>query len=127
MVPENLYYTKEHEWIKVEDSTALVGITDYAQDTLGEITFVELPVEGKSIEQGDEVAVAESSKAASDVYGPLSGKITQVNSELEDNPELINEDCYQAGWIWKMTIDQQDQLEKLMNAQQYEKFLEGID
>lgn len=127
MVPEDLYYTKQHEWIRITDDTAIVGITDYAQDTLGEITFVELPVEGKQFESNDEVAVVESSKAASDVYAPASGKVTEVNAELEDNPELINEDCYEAGWIWKMSITDKSQIEKLMNAEQYEQFLKDVE
>ncbi|MHC4842956.1 MAG: glycine cleavage system protein GcvH, partial [Planctomycetota bacterium] len=102
MVVEGLLYTKEHEWAKVEDKIATVGITDYAQEQLGEVTFVELPEVGKELTLNDEIGVVESSKAASDVYSPMAGKIIEANSALESNPELINEDCYKKGWICKL-------------------------
>ena len=99
MVIEGLLYTKEHEWVKKEDDVIVMGITDHAQQMLGDITFVELPELDTSIKQGAQIAVVESSKAASDVFSPVSGKITEVNQELEDSPEFANESCYDKGWI----------------------------
>ena len=125
MVVEGLLYTKEHEWAKVEDKIATVGITDYAQEQLGEVTFVELPEVGKELTLNDEIGVVESSKAASDVYSPVAGKITEVNTALESNPELINEDCYEKGWICKLEISDTSELDSLMNSQEYEEYLKG--
>lgn len=125
-VVEGLLYTKDHEWAKVAGDTATVGITDYAQEQLGELVFVELPVVGKEFGVHKELAVVESSKAASDVYCPVAGKVTKVNAELETKPELINEDCYRAGWICKLTITDKKSFDSLMNAKQYEEFLETL-
>ena len=125
MVLEGLYYTKEHEWVKIETDTAVVGITDYAQQSLGEITFVELPAAGKKVEAGGELAIVESSKAASDVYCPLAGEIIEINSQLESEPELINEDCFGQGWICKLKIEKPD-LTGLMNSQEYEQYIKGL-
>jgi glycine cleavage system H protein len=99
MVVEGLYYTKEHEWVKIDGDMAIIGITDHAQEMLGEITYVELPKLDKEVDAGDDLAVVESSKAASDVYAPVAGRVVEVNPELETRPELINEDCYDTGWI----------------------------
>jgi glycine cleavage system H protein len=126
MVVEGLSYSKEHEWVKIEGDEAVVGITDYAQQMLGEITYVELPEVGKEAEAGDELAVVESSKAASDVYAPLSGKVSEVNSELEEKPELINGDCYEKGWIYKVAIKDKKEAGGLMNSKQYEEYLKGL-
>ena len=126
MVVEGLLYTKEHEWVKIEGETATVGITDYAQQQLGEITFVELPAVDKQFQQHEEMAVVESSKAASDVYSPLSGKLIEVNSALESKPELINQDCYKAGWICKLSLTDDKSTENLMDAKQYEEYLKAI-
>jgi len=123
MVIEGLLYTKEHEWAKVEGNTATIGITDYAQEQLGEITFVELPETGMQLQQSEEFAVIESSKAASDVYAPLSGKVIETNSQLETEPELINNDCYNSGWVCKIEVTDKKAAENLMNAKQYEQFL----
>jgi len=123
MVIEGLLYTKEHEWAKVEGNTATIGITDYAQEQLGEITFVELPETGMQLQQSEEFAVIESSKAASDVYAPLSGKVIEINSQLETEPELINNDCYNSGWVCKIEVTDKKAAENLMNAKQYEQFL----
>jgi len=123
MVVEGLLYTKEHEWAKIEGNSATIGITDYAQQQLGEITFVELPEAGSQLQQSEEFAVIESSKAASDVYAPLSGKVTEINSLLETEPELINNDCYNSGWVCKIEITDKKGVENLMNAKQYEQFL----
>ena len=99
MVVEGLFYTKDHEWAEVNGDTVTMGITDYAQQMLGEIVFVELPTVAEEFQSHDEMAVVESTKAANDVYSPVTGKVVEVNSELEAKPELINEDCYKAGWI----------------------------
>ncbi len=123
MVIEGLLYTKDHEWAKVDGDTATVGITHYAQEQLGEITFVELPAVGKEVEQKDELAVVESSKAASDVYSPVAGEVTEVNTDLESAPEKINEDCYNTGWICKMKITDTRTIDSLMDSKQYEEYL----
>ncbi len=127
MAPKGLFFTENHEWIKLEGDTATVGVTDHAQESLGEITFVELPIEGKELSAGDEAAVVESSKAASDVYSPAGGTVTEVNNALEDNPETINESCYEDGWIWKMTVKDKSEVEGLIDEQAYNKYVEGLE
>lgn len=117
-------FTKEHEWIVVEDGIASVGITDYAQKKLGEIVYVELPEEGDEIEAGDSVASLESVKAASDIYAPISGEITEVNEELEDEPGLVNSDA-ETTWIVKMTVADEAELDGLMDEKAYLEFIEG--
>ena len=104
MIPKGLIYTKDHEWAKIEGDIAIIGITDHAQNQLGELTFVELPDVGKEVKQKGELAVVESSKAASDVYSPVTGKITEVNKALQAKPEIVNDECYGAGWICKIQI-----------------------
>jgi glycine cleavage system H protein len=126
MVAEGLFYTKEHEWVKIEGNTATVGITDHAQEMLGEITYAELPKIDKEVDAGDELAVVESSKAASDVYSPVAGKVVEVNTELETRPEIINEDCYDSGWICKMEVSGKNATAGLMSASEYEEYLKGI-
>jgi glycine cleavage system H protein len=118
--PRDLRYTKTHEWVRWNGKVATVGITDFAQDQLSDLTYVELPTEGDSFSAQEEVAVVESVKAASDVYAPVSGTITAVNKALLDKPELINTDPYGEGWIFKMTVDDVSELESLMDADQYE-------
>jgi glycine cleavage system H protein len=125
-VQQELLYTKDHEWGKVDGDTATIGITFYAQEQLGEIVFVELPKVGKEFGVHKEMAVVESSKAASDVYCPVAGKVTEVNSELELKPELINEDCYGQGWICKLKIADKKSLQDLMDAQKYEEYLKTL-
>jgi glycine cleavage system H protein len=125
MVKANLFYTKDHEWAEINGSTATIGITDYAQHSLGEITFVELPALNKKLNVHDSLAVVESSKAASDVYSPLAGEVAQVNEELSSKPELINQDCFNAGWICKLKVSNPD-TKHLMNAAQYEEYLKTI-
>jgi glycine cleavage system H protein len=125
-VQQGLLYTKDHEWAKVAGDTATVGITDYAQEQLGEIVFVELPKVGKEFGVHKEIAVVESSKAASDVYCPVAGKVTEVNTELESKPELINEDCYGTGWICKLKITDKKSLKDLMDAKKYEEYLKTL-
>lgn len=124
MVPKELRYTDEHEWIRVEGTTGTVGITEHAQDALGEITFVELPKPGDKVKRKDAVVVVESAKAAADVYAPADGTIGDVNAEVEDAPEMINEAPYGDGWLFKIDLDDPGQLDGLMDAKQYEEFLE---
>jgi glycine cleavage system H protein len=120
------YYTDEHEWIDVEGDIATVGITDYAQGQLGDIVFVELPEIGALIEQGKDAAVVESVKAASDVYAPITGEITEVNPALEEDPALVNSAPEDGGWFFKMTIADEGELDGLMDEDGYKAFLEGL-
>ena len=124
MVPEDLKYTKEHEWIKIEGDEAVFGITDHAQSELGDITFVELPEAGKEIKRSESFATVESVKAASDIYAPLSGSITEVNNALQDSPETINQSPYEEGWICRVKILNAAEEESLMDAAAYKKYLE---
>ena len=126
MVVEGLLYTKDHEWAKVEGDIATMGITDYAQEQLGELVFVELPEVGKEFAARKEIAVVESSKAAGDVYSPVAGTVTEVNSELATQPELINGDCYKGGWICKLKITDKKSLDSLMDAQKYQEYLDTL-
>lgn len=120
------YFTKEHEWIAVEGDTATVGITDYAQGQLGDITFVELPAEGASLGKGDSVSVVDSVKAASDVYSPVSGTVRAVNAALADNPELVNSAAEGDGWLWQMTLSDAGELEALMDEAAYREYVAGL-
>lgn len=126
MIEKGLLYTKEHEWARIEGDVASIGITDHAQDQLGELTFVELPDVGRDVKQKGELAVVESSKAASDVYSPVAGKVTEINTDLEANPELINKSCYNEGWICKLQITDAESAKNLMDAKQYEEYLKGL-
>jgi glycine cleavage system H protein len=125
-VKEGLRYTKDHEWVKVAGDTATVGITDYAQEHLGEIVFVELPQVGRQFAAHKEIGVVESSKAAGDVYCPVAGKVIEVNSALQSKPELVNQDCYGAGWICKLQITDGKTLDGLMDARGYEQYLHTL-
>ncbi|KPF64641.1 glycine cleavage system protein GcvH [Porphyrobacter sp. AAP60] len=120
------YFTEEHEWIDVEDDIATVGITDFAQGQLGDIVFVELPEVGAMIEQGKDAAVVESVKAASDVYAPITGEITEVNPALEEDPSLVNSSPEEDGWFFKMTIAAESELDKLMDEEAYKAFIEAL-
>ncbi len=124
ILPE-LRYTKQHEWVRIEENTAVIGISDYAQNAIGDVTFVELPAPAQEFKQGDELLVVESTKAASDVFAPVSGTIATVNSALEDQPELVNADPYGKGWMVKIHIGDASGLDTLMNAAQYAEYLEG--
>jgi len=126
MVVEGLLYTRQHEWAGIDGDRAVVGITEYAQDQLGELTFVELPDVGKEVRQKAELAVVESSKAASDVYSPVTGRVVEVNSALTEKPELINQDCYNTGWICKIKIADAESVKNLMDSHQYEEYLKGL-
>jgi len=122
-IVKDLYYTNTHEWVRVEDGFAFIGITDYAQENLGEIVFVELPEEEDHVEAGEEFSAIESVKAASDVVSPVTGIIVQVNDELEDSPEAINEDAYE-NWIVKVELEDKTELNKLLNAEEYKEICE---
>lgn len=122
-IPAELLYSKDHEWVKVEDGQAVVGITDFAQDQLGDVVFVEVPEAGAELGVGDGLTTIESVKAVSDVYSPLGGKIAQVNEELGDAPQLINEDPYGKGWIAVLEIADAAELKGLLTAEEYKKFL----
>ena len=118
-VPENLYYTKEHEWLKVEGDEVTIGITDHAQNALTDIVYIELPEPGMVVEDMGEFAVVESVKSASPIFAPLAGEITAVNEELEDAPELMNTSPYGDGWIIKMRIDNPESVSDLMSPEEY--------
>ena len=121
--PEDFKYSKEHEWVLVEGNVATVGITDYAQDQLGDIVFVELPAVGDKVSKEDAFGVVESVKAVSDIYAPVSGKVVEVNDDLPENPEMLNEDAYGDGWIIKIEMTDPDELADLMNATEYEEYV----
>jgi len=121
-----LKYTEDHEWVRVEGDTGTIGISDYAQEQLGDVVFVELPALGKSIAKGDEAAVVESVKAASEVYSPVEGEVTAVNDALNDNPGLINSDAMGDGWFVKLKLADPSQLEGLMDEDAYKTYVEGL-
>ena len=121
-----LYYTQDHEWIDVEGDTGTVGITDYAQSQLGDITFVELPDAGSSVKKGDAPCVVDSVKAASDVYAPVSGTVTEANAALEGEPELVNTDPEQGGWLFRLTLADAGELDGLMDRAAYDAFVAGL-
>ena len=125
MIPENLKYTKDHEWVKIENSVATIGITEYAQKQLGDITFVELPEKDSLVNEGDSFCTVESVKAASDVYAPVTGEVIEVNEELEEAPELINQEPYGKGWICQVKVTNTNEFESLMNCEEYKKIIEG--
>lgn len=123
-IPADLKYTKEHEWLRpAEDGSAVIGVTDFAQESLGDITFVELPETGSHKGTGDVFGVVESVKAASDLYLPVGGEVLEVNGELEDAPELVNGDPYGAGWLIKIRVTDPSELESLLSAAEYENIL----
>ena len=121
--PEALLYTKDHEWIRQATEIATVGISDYAQQELGDVVYVEIPRAGEEVEMGASIASLESVKAVSDVYSPLSGLIEEANEDLVDNPEKINEDPYGAGWIAKIRLSDSEQLAGLMSAREYRAYV----
>ncbi|MEP0390937.1 glycine cleavage system protein GcvH [Erythrobacter sp.] len=120
------YFTDEHEWIDVEGESATVGITDYAQEQLGDIVFVELPDVGAVLDKGGDAAVVESVKAASDVYAPITGEVTEGNEALEDEPALVNSSPEEEGWFFRMTIGDKGELEGLMDDKGYKAFVEAL-
>jgi len=122
-IPEELHYTREHEWVRIDGDTAVIGITDHAQEQLGDITYVELPEQDTALAQNAELATIESVKAASDVYAPLAGTVATINDTLEDAPETINTDPYGTGWICSLSGISTAEVSSLMTAQQYREFL----
>ena len=125
--PSDLKFLDSHEWIKLDDNTVIVGISDHAQNELGEVVFVELPAIGDEFVSGDEAAVVESVKAASEVYTPISGEVIEVNEALEENPELINTSPYEEGWFFKLKISDENlgSIDSLMTAEEYSSMLDG--
>jgi len=118
--PSELKYTKEHEWVREEDGKARMGITDYAQSELGDIVYVELPQVGREVKRSEAFITVESVKAASDVYAPVSGKVVEINQELEDHPELVNQSPYERGWMAVIEMRDPTELDELLSAEEYE-------
>jgi len=125
-VMDNLYYTKDHEWLRIEGEFGFIGIADYAQDQLGSIVFVELPEEDDEIEAGEAFGAIESVKAATDIFAPVGGTVVECNFDLEDEPELVNDDCYE-NWIIKIKIEDESEKDDLMNTEEYKEYLETLD
>ena len=121
-----LRFTKDHEWISVDGDVGTVGITDYAQQQLGDVVYVELPETGRSLSKGDQVAVVESVKAASEIYAPVSGEVVEVNSDLEASPGTVNEDPAGRGWFMKIRLTNQSELDGLLTEEQYQEFVKSI-
>ena len=121
------YYTREHEWVRIEDGAAICGITDYAQTQLGDVVYVELPEVGTQVAREGEAAVVESTKAASDVYAPVTGTILAVNGRLEESPDLVNESAEDQGWFFRMEVDDEGELDELMDEEGYQAFVEELD
>ncbi|MBF0330557.1 MAG: glycine cleavage system protein GcvH [Candidatus Omnitrophica bacterium] len=124
---EHYLYTKEHEWISIEDGVGVIGISEYAQSTLGDITFVELPNVDVEVEQFEQLTALESVKAASDIFSPMSGRVVEINDKVSEDPGLINRSCYDKGWIAKIEISNMDEASNLMTASEYESYLESLD
>ncbi|MEE4152890.1 MAG: glycine cleavage system protein GcvH [Erythrobacter sp.] len=120
------YFTDEHEWIEIEDDIATVGITDYAQEQLGDIVFVELPEVGTMLDKGGDASVVESVKAASDVYSPITGEVTEINETLEEEPGLVNSSPEEDGWFYRMSVADKDELDGLMDEAAYKEFLANL-
>lgn len=121
--PDGLLYTKEHEWVLEEDGIATIGITDYAQSELGDVVFVELPEEGTAIKRGEPYGVVESVKSVSDLYSPVSGEVVEINTHLESEPELVNSSPYEEGWMIKMEISDESELDQLLSTDEYREFV----
>ncbi len=125
-VPKELKYSKDHEWLRKDsDGSYIVGITDHAQELLGDMVFVDLPEVGSAVSAGDDCAVAESVKAASDIYAPISGKVVAINEELEGSPELLNSDPYQDGWLFKIEASDESEIAALLDAAAYQALLDS--
>jgi glycine cleavage system H protein len=123
MIPENLRYHTEHEWIRLEDETALLGITHFAQDSLGDIVYLELPEIGRQFQAGQEIGEVESTKTTSPIYAPVSGIVQAVNEDLKEKPELINKDPYDHGWIMRIKLAKPGEVNQLMTAEQYSEYI----
>lgn len=126
-IRDNLFYTAEHEWVSVDGDIATVGITDFAQSSLGDLVFVELPEAGTNAIVGEQIAVVESVKAASEVYSPLTGEVVEVNSELEESPEVVNQHPFDDGWLMKVKLKDKGELDELMPADQYKDYIDGLE
>ncbi len=126
MYPSDYHYSKDHEWVKIEGDTAVMGITDFAQKQLGDVVYIELPAVGAVLGVHQTIGVVESVKAVSDVYSPLSGRVIEVNAALNDAPETLNQDPHGKGWIIKLQIKDKAELESLLSASEYETFVEGL-
>ena len=129
MISDNCKYTEEHEWVKVENTEAnevLVGITDYAQDQLGDIVYLELPQTGSVVKQLDKMGEIESVKAVSDLFSPISGNVIESNPDLDDHPELVNEDPFGKGWLIRVTMTSVNELDGLMSASEYQSYIDGL-
>ena len=124
-VPENLKYTKDHEWVRVEGNEAYVGITDFAQGELGDIVFVEIETEGENLAKEETFGTIEAVKTVSDLFMPISGEVLEVNEKLEDTPEIINTDAFGDGWMIKISIENQDEIDALLTPEQYKEVIEG--
>jgi glycine cleavage system H protein len=124
-IPEDLRYSADHEWARVEGGDVRVGITDYAQDALGDVVFVDLPEVGTAVKRGESLSEVESTKSVSEIYAPVGGTISQVNAELSENPARLNEDPYGDGWICVITVDEPAQLDELLDAEGYRALIEG--
>jgi len=122
-VRDDLKYTETHEWVKIRENIAVVGITDHAQSELTDIVYVELPEEGKEVKKGDELCTVESVKSVSEIYAPVSGKIVKVNKELEDTPEIINKSPYDDGWLVEIEVKDKNELDSLLDAEGYKKII----
>ena len=118
-IPDDLHYLNTHEWVRVTDGTARIGISDFAQDELGDVVFVDLPADGEAVTAGEDFGVVESIKAVSDLYSPVSGTVTAVNDALESEPELLNEDPYGEGWLVEVELDDESELDDLLDADAY--------
>ena len=122
-VPENLKYSEDHEWVKIEDNVAIIGITMHAAESLGDIVYIDVDSLGKDLKQFEKFGEIESVKAVSDLFVPVSGKVVEINEELTNNPEYVNEDCYEKGWIIKLEVENSNDLEKFLGSSEYEKII----
>ena len=121
--PENLKYTKDHEWIRIDGTVGTIGITEYAQGELGDVVFVELPAAGRKIEAGQSFGTVEAVKAVSDLYAPVTGDVIEVNKEIQDTPELVNKEPYERGWMIKVTLTKPDEVKTLLDVEAYKKLI----
>ena len=126
-MPQKTWYTREHEWVRLEDGVAVCGITDYAQTQLGDVVYVELPEVGAQLARQDVAGVVESTKAANDVYAPVSGEVVAVNDRLEEEPDLVNESAEDEGWFFRLRLTHEGELDELLDADAYQTFVEELD
>lgn len=127
MYPNNFHYTKDHEWVEVKGDIATVGITDYAQNHLGDVVYIELPAIGKALDAHSTIGTIESVKAVSEIFSPVSGEVLEANGALNNSPEVVNQDPHGKGWIIRLKMKNKGDLQALMNAADYEKYLEGLE